>query len=114
MKAILIPVEQHTSRAVLGTALVIARAFDSYVEGIATGPNVPDVIVPDVGILPKLDPPNRREWATKAFQHFEALMTAHSVPPVPRSLKGFAMAGTVMSSSKMMPSAVMVAPSISS
>jgi nucleotide-binding universal stress UspA family protein len=88
MKAILVPVEQHTSRAVLGTALVIARAFDSYVEGIATGPNVPDVIVPDVGILPKLNPPNRREWTTKAFQQFEALMTAHSVPPSPKKPQG--------------------------
>src|SRR5215213_2210457 len=81
MKAILVPVEQHTSRAVLGSALVIARAFDSYVEGIATGPNVPDVIVTDVATLPILDPINRREWATKARQQFGAWMTAHSVPP---------------------------------
>jgi len=81
VKAILVPIEQHTSRAVLGTALVIARAFDSYVEGIATGPNVPDVIVTDVATLPILDPINRREWATKARQRFEAWMTAHSVPP---------------------------------
>src|SRR5690349_24729494 len=81
MKSILVPVEQLTSRLVIGAALVVARAFDSYVEGIAIGPNIPDVVVTDVGTLPILDPVNQREWVTKARQQFDALMTAHSVPP---------------------------------
>jgi nucleotide-binding universal stress UspA family protein len=88
MKAILVPVERHTSRAVLGTVLVVARVFDSYIEGIATGPSVPDVFVTDVGTLPFLDPINRREWVTKAHQQFEAVMTAHSVPPRPEQPNG--------------------------
>ena len=52
-------------------------------RGVATGPNIPDVIVTDVGTLPILDPINRREWVTKARQQFEAFMAAHSVPPRP-------------------------------
>ena len=35
MKAILVPVEQHTSRLVVQTALVVARTFGSCIEGIA-------------------------------------------------------------------------------
>jgi hypothetical protein len=72
MKATLVPVEQHTSPAALGTALVVARTFDSYVEGVASGPSVPDVIVTDVGMLPSFDPDTRREWVQNARQQFEA------------------------------------------
>ena len=56
MKATLIPVEQHTSRAILETALAVARAFDSYLEGLPLGQSVPGVIFTDVGTLPILDP----------------------------------------------------------
>src|SRR5215218_5882450 len=49
---ILVPVEQHTSDAVFHAALAVARTFDSYIEGIALGPSVPDVIISDVGQLP--------------------------------------------------------------
>ena len=81
MKAILVPVEQHTGPAVLHTALTVARRFDSYIEGLALGPTVPDVVITDVGSLPILNPDNRREMAQTARQRFEAWMTTHSVPP---------------------------------
>jgi nucleotide-binding universal stress UspA family protein len=81
LKAILVPVEQHTPAAVFNTALTVARTFDSYMEGVAIGPTAPDVIITDVGTLPVLNPSNRQELATKARQQFEAWMTAHSVPP---------------------------------
>src|SRR3954454_2131312 len=81
MKAILVPVDRHTSRAVLGTALAVARTFDSYIEGIASAPSVPEVIIADVGILPDLNPKNRQEWARSARRQFEAWMTAQEVPP---------------------------------
>ena len=83
MKAILVPVEQHTSPAVFHAALAVARPFDSYVEGIASGPRVPDVIITDVGTLPILEPDTRRELATNARQQFEAWMVSQSVPPRP-------------------------------
>ena len=63
MKAILVPVEQHTGPVVFHTALTVARRFDSYLEGIASSPSVPDVIITDVGTLPILNPDNRREMA---------------------------------------------------
>ena len=81
MKAILVPVEQHTGPAVFHTVLTVARTFDSSIEGIASGPSVPDVIITDVGTLPILNPDNRREMAQNARLRFEAWMTTHSVPP---------------------------------
>src|SRR3954454_8187958 len=81
MKAILVPVDQHTNPVVLGTALSVARTFDSYTEGLALGPTAPDVIITEVGTLPILNPDNRREMAQTARQQFEAWMTRHSVPP---------------------------------
>src|SRR5215212_3270283 len=81
MKAILVPVEQQTRPAVFHTALTIARTFDSYIEGIASGPSVPDVIVTDVGMLASFDPDIRRASAQTARQRFEAWMTTHSVQP---------------------------------
>src|SRR3954469_7949088 len=88
MKAILVPVEQHTGPAVFHTALTVARAFDGYIEGIASGPSVPDVIITDVGTLPILNPDNRREMAQTARQQFEAWMATHSVPPRPEEPQG--------------------------
>jgi nucleotide-binding universal stress UspA family protein len=81
MKAILVPVEQHTGPVVFHTALTVARTFDSYIEGLASGPSVPDVIATDVGMLASFDPDLRRASAQNARQRFEAWMTTHSVPP---------------------------------
>src|SRR5215212_8742129 len=81
MKAILVPVEQHTGPAVFHTALTVARMFDSCIGGLALGPTVPDVIITDVGTLPILNPDSRREMAQNARQQFEAWMATHSVPP---------------------------------
>ena len=44
MKPILVPVEQHTfTRSVLDVALLVAGGFGSHVEGLALGPDIPDV-----------------------------------------------------------------------
>ena len=88
MKAILVPVEQHTGPVVFHTALTVARMFDSYIGGIASGPTVPDVIITDVGTLPILNPDSRREMAQNARQQFEAWMATHSVPPRPEEPQG--------------------------
>lgn len=81
MKAILVPVEQHTSPAVFRMALAVARTFDSYIEGAASGVGIPEVIIADVGILPDLNPKNRQERTRASRQQFERWMTAQSVPP---------------------------------
>ena len=88
MKAILVPVDRHTNPTVFHAALVVARIFDSYVEGIASAPSVPEVIIADVGILPDLNPKNRQEWARSARRQFEAWMTTQSVPPRPEEPHG--------------------------
>src|SRR5215207_6532302 len=80
MKAILVPVEQHTGPAVFHAALTVARIFDSYLEGIASAPSVPEFIIADVGILPDLNPKHRQEWVRTARRQFEAWMTAQNVP----------------------------------
>jgi len=59
----------------------VARTFDSYIEGIASAPGVPEVIIADVGILPDLNPKNRQEWARNARRQFEAWMTTQEVSP---------------------------------
>src|SRR5215212_1967427 len=88
MKAILVPVEQRTSPALFHAALAVARTFDSYVEGIVSGPRVPDVIITDVGTLPILEPDTRRKLATNARQQFEAWMISQPVPPRPEEPHG--------------------------
>ena len=51
MKAILVPVEQHSfMRSVLDAALLVAGRFGSHVEGLALGPDIPDVIAFDVPV----------------------------------------------------------------
>src|SRR3954447_14044470 len=102
MKAILVPVEQHTGPIVFHTALMVARTFDSSIEGIASGPSVPDVIATDVGMLASFDPDLRRASAHNARQRFEAGMTTHSVPPRSDEPHGLCFGWHGMSWSRMM------------
>lgn len=84
MKNILVPIEEHTFiYSVLETALLLGRAFDSYVEGLAISVNFPVAIPVDVaiGIPPALDPSMRREMAEASRQHFETFMKGRSIPP---------------------------------
>ena len=114
MKAILVPVEQHTGPVVFHTALTVARMFDSSIEGIASGPSVPDIIATDVGMLASFDPEIRRNSAQNARQQFEAWMTTHSVVPRSDEPHGLCFGWHGMKSSTMTPWAVAVGPLISS
>jgi hypothetical protein len=82
MKSILVPVEEHRLiQPVLETALLLGRALDGYLEGMAITPNMPPYIASDlaVGDLSFLDPDVRRERAEASCRLFETFMTTHEV-----------------------------------
>ena len=83
MKSILVPVEEHRLiQSVLETALVLGRAVDGYLEGMAITPNLPPYIASDiaVGDISFLDPEVRRQRADASRRLFETFMTAQQVP----------------------------------
>ena len=56
MKSILVPVEEHRLiQPVLETALLLGRALDGYLEGMAITPNLPPYIASDLAIGCKRD-----------------------------------------------------------
>lgn len=76
MKAILVPVEQHAFiRAVLDAAVSVASRFGSHVEGLALGPDIPDVIAFDVPTSwTILSEPEQRDLVERSRQLFDAFM----------------------------------------
>jgi nucleotide-binding universal stress UspA family protein len=83
MKSILVPIEEHSLfQSVLDTALLLGRAFESYIEGFAISFNLPMAMPTGIaiGIPSLLDPATRREVTDAARQHFEAVMQAQGIP----------------------------------
>ena len=82
-KTILVPIEQHDlMNATLETALVLARKFDSYIEGFALRPVVAPVMAMDIGgafPLAELQE-NDTKMATEAKALFDAFTHKHNVP----------------------------------
>ncbi|HVB90229.1 MAG TPA: universal stress protein [Beijerinckiaceae bacterium] len=83
MKNILVPVELHSSLdSVLDTALLVAERFESYVEGMPLGPDLPDLVAFDMPVSWTVADQNTwREMADEDRRRFEAYMAARSVPP---------------------------------
>src|SRR5271163_2589221 len=83
MKTILVPTESHeTIRPALETALMLARRFDSYIEGFALRFRINEFVAVDMaGAIPleSLRDENLEE-ARRARQIFEAFMGEHAVP----------------------------------
>jgi hypothetical protein len=82
MKSILVPVEEHCLiQPVLETALLLGRALNGYLEGMAITPNLPPYIASDiaVGDLSFLDPEMQRQRAEASRRLFETFMTTHGV-----------------------------------
>src|SRR5271166_1776650 len=81
MKSILIPVEDHTSMdAVMETALLLARAFDSYMEGVAVGPDIAEFVAADFalsGVI--LDDRTRRDFVDHSRRRLETFMEARRI-----------------------------------
>jgi nucleotide-binding universal stress UspA family protein len=83
MKTILVPIESHEAiRPALETALMLARRFDSYVEGFALRFRVNEFVAVDMaGAIPleSLRDENLEE-AQRARQIFESFMAEQAVP----------------------------------
>ena len=81
MKSILMPVEDHALMdAVMQVALNLARSFDSYIEGVAVGPDIAEFVAADFalsGVV--LDDRTRRDFVDHARGRFEGFMAAHRV-----------------------------------
>ena len=82
-KTILVPIEQHDlMNATLETALLLARKFDSYIEGFALRVEFPAVFaIGDVGAVPipalEQDIAEHEQRSRGLFENF---MQAHGVP----------------------------------
>src|SRR5262249_15196770 len=83
MKTILVPTESHESmRSALATALMLARRFDSYIEGFALRFRVNEFIAVDMAGAIPLDTLREEsvDEARRARALFEAFMREHAVP----------------------------------
>ena len=86
MKTILVPVEDHDSMAaVLQAAWLVARRFDSYVEGFAVQPAASEFVALDP--LSSLTMPQIADGDAHierySRQMFESFMASNNVPPAP-------------------------------
>src|SRR5712692_3709189 len=86
MKTILVPAEDHDSMAaVLEAAWLVARRFDSYVEGFAVQPAASEFVALDP--LSSLTMPQIADGDAQierdSRQRFESFMAANNVPPAP-------------------------------
>ena len=83
MKTILVPTEENDVMAsALQTAFLLARKFDSYIEGFALRFAVTDAVAMDVASTMPLATFEResQEAARQARSQFEAFMQQHDVP----------------------------------
>src|SRR5216683_2817356 len=83
MKTILVPTESHESmRSALATALMLARRFDSYIEGFALRFRVNEFIAVDMAGAIPLETLREESFdeARRARTLFEAFMREHAVP----------------------------------
>ncbi len=82
MKTILVPTEANAvMRSTLSTALLVARDFNSYIEGFAVRVAVPTVVAMDVAPSASLAffEEENAEAARKSREVFEAFMREHDV-----------------------------------
>ncbi|WP_158807143.1 universal stress protein [Beijerinckia sp. L45] len=90
MKSILVPVEDHDRMTeVLQTALLLARQFDSYIEGIPLGPDLAEMVAADFSMSGVIfDDRTRREFLRHARETFEGFMAAGGIPRRSDDAKG--------------------------
>lgn len=90
MKNILVPIELHTSiEPVFHTALALAKRFGSRIEGIALGPDLPDLVAFDMPVSWTVADQNTwKELADEAHVKFESFMGSNSVKPWAGGMEG--------------------------
>lgn len=83
MKNILVPVELHSGLdQVLTTAELLGRRFQSYIEGIALGPDLPDLVAFDMPVSWTVTDQNTwRDLADEGRRRFERFMRERGIPP---------------------------------
>ena len=84
MKNLLVPTEPHEVMiSVLDTAHLVQRRFDSYVEGFALRPAVPDYVPIDMvsGLAWHVDESADEETRRQAHRIFDDFMLAHGLRP---------------------------------
>jgi nucleotide-binding universal stress UspA family protein len=82
MKAILVPTEHNSSMAsALDTALLLARKFDSCIEGFPLRPAVADLVAmdPDSGLTMVAVKENDAEMIRHAEEIFHSFMASHQI-----------------------------------
>ena len=82
MKTILVSLDQHSySQAVLETALILGRSFESYIEGFARGPDLHNLIAVEVPLaVPLSAEVSPQQMVESAHQQFETFMRTQAVP----------------------------------
>ena len=82
MKNVLVPVELHsTIDSVFTTALLFARRFGGYVEGMPLGPDLPDLVAFDMPVSWSIaDQHTWKEMADESHRQFEQFMRAANIP----------------------------------
>jgi nucleotide-binding universal stress UspA family protein len=82
MKNILVPVEIHSSiESVLRTSALLARRFGGHIEGVALGPDLPDLVAFDMPVSWTMSDQNAwRELAEESHRRFETYMMENGVP----------------------------------
>ncbi len=104
MKAILIPIEDHSSMdAVMNCALLLARKSGSYMEGAALGPDFTELAASDFSFSGMIfDEKTRRELLDDARRKFESFMEAQGVKRQgePEALCSFGWMGPVLMTDK--------------
>ncbi len=81
MKNILVPVELHSSiDSVFHTAALLARRFGSQIEGVALGPDLPDLVAFDMPVSWTVSDQNQwKELADEAQKKFESTMASSGI-----------------------------------
>jgi nucleotide-binding universal stress UspA family protein len=88
MKSILVPTEQHALLpSILQSALLLARKFDSYMEGFALFPAMVELYALDSGVPLPIEEvrDHDAEMAKQARRTFETFMEGHGVPRAERN-----------------------------
>ena len=90
MKTMLIPTEQRTSMSsTFQTALLLARRFDSYVEGFALQPALSELLAVDIAVTrAESFKQDKIEDAQKTKAIFKSFMHEHGAPRSDQAISG--------------------------